>query len=383
MDSFGIKTQIYFGNGALSRLKEIPYRKVLIITDPFVIQSKMIDLITKPLSEGGITYEVFYDVVPDAPLDKISNGVKKFLEYKPEAIVAVGGGSAIDSSKAIREFALKIDPYGEVGLIAIPTTSGTGSEVTSFAVVNDTTAKVKYPLVSERLTAEEAILDAELVKSVPPAITADTGMDVFTHALEAYVSTAHNEFSSALSEKAIEICGVFLLRAYLDGSDMHARQKMHVASCLAGLAFNSASLGITHSMAHQLGALFHIPHGRANAMLLPHIVEFNANINKHSRSQKEYLPSVKRYANIAHILGLSNYNEVMSVRSLVNWIQFMQKEMNIPLTIQEIGTITPDAYFAAVDKMADAALADACTPTNPRVPTKEDIIKIYTKLWSF
>ena len=383
MDSFGIKTQIYFGNGSLSRLKEIPYRKVLVITDPFVAQSKMIDLITGPLQEGKIEYEIFHDVVPDAPVDKISNGVKKFLEYKPEAIVAVGGGSAIDSSKAIREFALKIDHYGEVGLIAVPTTSGTGSEVTSFAVVNDTEAKVKYPLVSESLTADEAILDAELVKSVPPAITADTGMDVFTHALEAYVSTAHNEFSSALAEKAIEICGVFLLRAYLDGNDMHARQKMHVASCLAGLAFNSASLGITHSMAHQLGAIFHIPHGRANAMLLPHIVEFNANINKHSRSQKEYLPSVKRYANIAHILGLSNYNEVMSVRSLVNWIQFMQKEMNIPLTIQEIGTITPDAYFAAVDKMADAALADACTATNPRVPTKEDIIKIYTKLWSF
>ena len=353
------------------------------ITDPFVAQSKMIDLITKPLQEGKIEYDIFHDVVPDAPVEKISNGVKKFLEYKPEAIVAVGGGSAIDSSKAIREFALKINNYGNVGLIAIPTTSGTGSEVTSFAVVNDTDAKVKYPLVSESLTADEAILDAELVKSVPPSITADTGMDVFTHALEAYVSTKHNEFSSALSEKAIEICGVFLLRAYLDGNDMHARQKMHVASCLAGLAFNSASLGITHSMAHQLGALFHIPHGRANAMLLPHIVEFNANINKHSRSQKEYLPSVKRYANIAHILGLSNYNEVMSVRSLVNWIQFMQKEMNIPLTIQEIGTITPDAYFAAVDKMADAALADACTVTNPRVPTKEDIIKIYTKLWSF
>lgn len=367
----------------MSRLKEIPYRKVLVITDPFVVESKMIHLITEPLRESGIQYEIFHDVVPDAPVDKISNGVKKFLEYQPEAIVAVGGGSAIDSSKAIREFSLKINNYGSVGLIAIPTTSGTGSEVTSFAVVNDTEAKIKYPLVSEGLTADEAILDAELVKSVPPSITADTGMDVFTHALEAYVSTDHNEFSSALSEKAIEICGVFLLRAYLDGNDMHARQKMHVASCLAGLAFNSASLGITHSMAHQLGALFHIPHGRANAMLLPHIVEYNANINKHSRSQKEYLPAVKRYANIAHILGLSNYNEVMSVRSLVNWIQFMQKEMNIPLTIQEIGTITPDAYFAAIDKMADAALADACTVTNPRVPSKEDIVKIYTKLWSF
>ena len=150
---------------------------------------------------------------------------------------------------------------------------------------------------------------------------------------------------------------------------MHARQKMHVASCLAGLSFNTAGLGITHSMAHQLGAQFHIPHGRANAMLLPHIVEFNANINKRSRSQKTYLPAVERYASVAHILGLSNYNQVMSVRSLVNWIQFMQKEMNIPI--------------GAIDKMADAALADACTPTNPRTPTKEDIMKIYKKLWSF
>ena len=382
MNTFEMKTVIHFGENALERLKDIPYKRVLIITDPFVVQSKMIDLITEPLTRGGKEYDIFHNVVPDAPVDKIADGVKKFLSFQPEVVVAVGGGSAIDSSKAIREFALKINHYAEVGLIAIPTTSGTGSEVTSFAVVNDTEAKVKYPLVSDSLT-DEAILDAELVKSVPPSITADTGMDVFTHALESYVSIDHNEFSSALAEKSIEICGVFLLRAYLDGSDMHARQKMHVASCLAGLSFNTAGLGITHSMAHQLGAMFHIPHGRANAMLLPHIVEFNANINKHSRSQKEYLPAVKRYANIAHILGLSNYNKVMSVRSLVNWIQFMLKEMNIPLTIQEIGTITPDAYFAAIDKMAEAALADACTPTNPRVPTKEDIIKIYTKLWSF
>ena len=196
-------------------------------------------------------------------------------------------------------------------------------------------------------------------------------------------STTVSNVAAALAEKAMEICGVFLLRAYLDGSDMHARQKMHVASCLAGLSFNAAGLGITHSMAHQLGAIFHIPHGRANAMLLPHIVEFNANINKHSRSQQEYLPAVKRYANISHILGLSNYNKVMSVRSLVNWIQFMQKEMNIPLTIKEMGTISEDEYFAAIDKMANLALADACTTANPRVPTKEDIVKIYKKLWSF
>ena len=165
MNTFEMKTAIHFGDNALDRLKEIPYKRVLIITDPFVVQSKMINLITAPLNSAGIEYDIFHDVVPDAPVDKIAEGVKKFLEYQPEAVVAVGGGSAIDSSKAIREFALKINNYGKVGLIAIPTTSGTGSEVTSFAVVNDTAAHVKYPLISESLTADEAILDAELVRS--------------------------------------------------------------------------------------------------------------------------------------------------------------------------------------------------------------------------
>ena len=225
MKTFEMKTVIHFGDNALDRLAELPYKKVLVITDPFIAKGKMIELITDPLRRGGKEFEVFSDVVPDAPVGKIAEGVKKFLEYQPEVVVAVGGGSAIDSSKAIREFALKINNYGKVGLIAIPTTSGTGSEVTSFAVVNDTDNHVKYPLISDSLTADEAILDAELVKSVPPSITADTGMDVLTHAIESYVSINHNEFSSALAEKSIEICGVFLLRAYLDGGDMHARQK--------------------------------------------------------------------------------------------------------------------------------------------------------------
>lgn len=381
MKTFKLDTVIHYGDNALGRLSEIPYKRVLIITDPFIAKGPMISMITAPLKKGGIEYDIFFDVVPDAPIEKIIVGVKKFLEYEPEAVIAVGGGSAIDSSKSIREFALKANPYGEVGLIAIPTTSGTGSEVTSFAVVNDTKAQIKYPLVSDSLTADEAILDAELVKSVPPSITADTGMDVFTHALEAYVSSDHNEFASALAEKAIEICGVFLLRAYLDGSDTHARQKMHVASCLAGISFNSASLGITHSMAHQLGAQFHIPHGRANAMLLPLIIEFNSDIHTSSKSKKEYDPVVKRYATVAHTLGLSSYNKIMSVRSLVNWVQFMLKEMKIPQHISEIGTITVDQYMSKVSVMADAALADACTVTNPRVPTKEDIMKLYQKLW--
>ena len=381
MKSFDIKTRIYFGDQALDRLAEIPYQKVLVITDPFIAQGDLIELVTGPLRKGNKQFEIFKDVVPDPPIEKISEGVKKMLEYKPDAIVAVGGGSAIDSSKSIREFALRVDNYAEVGLIAIPTTSGTGSEVTSFAVVTDPAEKVKYPLVSYSMMPDEAILDAELVKSVPPAITADTGMDVFTHALEACVSINRSDFSNALAEKAIEICGVFLLRAYLDGNDTHARQKMHSASCLAGLAFNTASLGLNHGMAHQLGATFHIPHGRANAMLLPHIIEFNSDINKHSKSRDTYLPAVKRYATVAQILGLSSYNKIMTVRSLVNWVQFMLKEMYIPLAISQIGTISEEEYFGAIDRMADAALADACTATNPRVPSKDDVIRIYKALW--
>ena len=381
MKSFEIKTKIHFGDQALDRLKELPYKKVLVITDPFVVKSGMIGMIVTPLVEAGIEYDLFQDVVPDPPIEKISLGVKKMLEYRPDAIVAVGGGSAIDSSKSIREFALKVDPYGEVTLIAIPTTSGTGSEVTSFAVVSDPANNRKIPLVSPSLTPEETILDAELVRSVPPAITADTGMDVFTHAIEACVSTNRNEFATALAEKAIEIVGVFLLRAYLDGNDTHARQKMHVASCLAGLAFNSASLGLNHGMAHQLGARFHIPHGRANAMLLPHIIEYNSGINKYSKSQKEYLPAVKKYVNVAHILGVSNYNEVMTVRSLVYWVQCMLNEMNVPLSVSEMGKITREEYMSQVEAMAEAALADACTATNPRVPTKEDVVQMYINLW--
>lgn len=320
--------------------------------------------------------------MPDPPIEKIAVGVQALIAYRPDAIVAVGGGSAIDSAKAIREFASRADAGLQgIALIAIPTTSGTGSEVTSFSVISDPVEQVKYPLVSDSLLPTEAILDAELTRSVPPSITADTGMDVFTHALEAYVSTNNTEFTSALSEKAIEIVGGFLLRAYLDGNDTHARKKMHVASCLAGLAFNSASLGINHSMAHQLGAHFHIPHGRANAMLLPYIIEFNSTINKYSRSRKEYPKQVEKYCTVARTLGVQNFNTITTIRSLVAWTQFMLQEMSIPQSVSKAGVCTEREYFDAIPDMADAALADACTATNPRVPTKEDIIDIYERLW--
>ncbi len=380
MKSFDIRTTIYFGDDALDRLKTIPYNRILIITDPFVAKSGMIQLITMRLSETNKDFDMFSDIVPDPPIEKIAAGVEKLISYGPDAIVTIGGGSAIDSAKAIREFSMKSGKVGQIPLIAIPTTSGTGSEVTSFSVVTDPNAGVKYPLVSDSLLPDEAILDAVLVKSVPPNVTADTGMDVFVHAMEAYVSTANNEFSAALAEKAIEIVGQFLLRSYLDNNDTHARKKMHVASCLAGLAFNSASLGLNHGMAHQLGARFHIPHGRANAMLLPHIIEFNSDINKHSKSRKEYLPAVRKYVNIAKLLGVSNFNEITSVRALTSWCQFMCQEMNIPLSISQLG-IDKREYMNSLDSMAENALTDACTATNPRVPSKAEVIQIYEHLY--
>ena len=381
MKSFDIKTKIYFGDNAMDRVREIPYSRILIITDKFFSGSSMLRIVTQPLSETNKEFRIFNDVVPDPPVEKIVNGVKVVLDYKPDCLIAVGGGSVIDSAKAIREFAVKMETGLNIALIAIPTTSGTGSEVTAFSVITDTANHMKYPLVSDSMLPDEAILDEELVKSVPPNVTADTGMDVLTHAIEAYTSINNNEFSAALAEKAVEICGAFLMRAYLDGNDWHARRKMHVASCLAGLAFNSASLGLNHGMAHQLGANFHIPHGRANAMLLPHVIEYNSGINVHSRMQKQYPKQVEKYVSLARLLGLQNFNTITTVRALVNWVQFMDKEMNIPLSISQMGNITESEYREKIPAMADAALADACTATNPKVPTKADVIEIYEDLW--
>lgn len=379
MNSFDIKTKIYFGENALDRLSDLPYKKALIITDPFVVKSGMLQTITYRLNDSHTEFEVFSDVVPDPPIEKISLGVKAMLQYLPDVVIAIGGGSAIDSAKSIREFATRASNK-QSALIAIPTTSGTGSEVTSFAVVSDPENDIKYPLVSDSLLPTEAILDAELVKSVPASITADTGMDVLTHAIEAYVSTNSNEFSDALAEKAIEICGSYLLRSYLDNNDSHARQKMHVASCLAGLAFNSASLGINHGIAHAIGAKFHIPHGRANAMLLPHVIEYNSGINKHSRSQSQYPKCVEKYVNIAKLLGVNNFNEITTVRALVSWIQFMLKEMNVPMSASQCG-VDRNEYFNSIGAMAQKAVADACTATNPRVPKLEEVIQILEDLY--
>lgn len=381
MKNFEVHTKITFGEQALDRLAELQAEKVMIVSDPFVVTSGLVELVTKRLDRAQIPYTIYKDVIPDPPIEKVIDGVRTVLAEKPSCIVAVGGGSAMDLSKSIRKFAGEIDRDFRPRLICVPTTSGTGSEVTSFAVITDPANNVKIPLSEEDMTPDEAILDADMVKSVPASITADTGMDVMTHAMEAYVSINNNEFSGALAEKAVEICGQFLLRSYASNEDAHARRKMHIASCLAGLAFNSSNLGLNHGMAHQLGAQFHIPHGRANAILLPYIIEYNSGISKNSKSREQYAPCVRKYCNMARILGVANFNEITTIRALVGYVQFMSKEMNIPLNISSLGSISEGEYMSRVEEMAEAALRDGTTAANPRVPTKEEVIALYKRIW--
>jgi alcohol dehydrogenase class IV len=381
MKEFHIGTQIYFGESALDRLSELQFESVIILADPFVVTSGLVEHVTKRLDAAHIRYTLFTDIVPDPPVDKVIAGVAAVLKGHYPCMIAVGGGSAIDTAKAVRKFAGQIEEGYSPRLIAIPTTSGTGSEVTSFAVISNPAEGRKYPLRGDDMLPEEAILDEVLVKSVPAAITADTGMDVMTHAIEAYVSTNNNEFSGALAEKSVEICGQFLIRSYSDNNDSHARRKMHIAACLAGIAFNSASLGLVHGMAHQLGAHLHIPHGRSCALLLPSLIEYNSGITTSSRSQAEYPSCVRKYCNMARILGVSNFNEITTVRALISYIHFLSQEMHMPARVSEAVNMTQEEYFSHIEAMAEGALADGCTATNPRVPTKAEIMEIYKSIW--
>ena len=378
MYKISYKTELHVGKGALQQLSHYKNEHILVVADPFLKTSGTLDAILANFDDNN-DIVVFTDIVPDPPIETVVAGIKSAGDKPISIVLSIGGGSAIDASKAMYYFAKKQGAFSEAILITIPTTSGTGSEVTSFSVITDAERGTKYPLVTKEILPDVAILDADLVLSLPGNITADTGMDVLTHAIEAYVSTKATDFSDALAEKAIKLVFEYLPKAYKNGQDVEAREKMHAASTLAGMAFNTASLGINHSLAHAAGAKFHVPHGRLNSILMPHVIQYNAGIEFNNRNRQATDKTVaSRYQDIAKLLGCSASSPVSGVRQLVEAIKKLQRKLEMPTSLREYG-VKADAFAQYKVEISEAALHDGCTPTNPRVPTAEELLKVLEK----
>jgi len=351
-----------------------------------------------------VNSEIFDQVEPDPTVDTVTEGVKAAENFKPDVIIALGGGSVIDAAKAIwlfyehpetefndlrmkfMDIRKRVFKYPSLGnkakLVAIPTTSGTGSEVTSFTVITDPRNKTKYPLADYEMTPDIAIIDPEFVVSVPAQVTADTGMDVLTHAIEAYVSVMASDYTDALAMKAIQLVFEYLPKVYLDGNNENYREKMHNASCIAGMAFTNAFLGINHSLAHKLGGEYHIPHGRANAIMLPHVIKYNASLpTKFVAFPKyEHYIADEKYAEIARHLGLSCNTIEEGIDSLITAIMDLMNKLGMPLTIKECG-VSKDQYMQDLDELADKAFEDQCTTANPRLPLVSELKDIYLRAY--
>lgn len=369
MQEFILNTHIYMGKEGLDELLD-GVEKAFIVTDKFLHDSGMVKYLTEPMEKHHVAYEIFSEVKPDPDIATVTRGIGKMQDFQPQILFALGGGSPIDAAKAINWLSVKGGLSEKIKFVAVPTTSGTGSEVSMFSVISDPDKSAKYPLVSKELLPDAAILDAELVKSVPPSVTADTGIDVLTHAIEAFVSLNANDFTDAAAEKAMKLVRGNLMKVYKNPDDMEARQKMHHASCLAGLAFSNAGLGLNHGMAHTLGAHFHIPHGRANGILLPYVMAFNAGCHD------KLTPVAKRYARIARVLRLEGPSIRQSAFSVIRTTRQYIKQLHIPDTIESAGVSRED-FEGALEEMAQAAYADACTRTNPRECSVEEIKEVF------
>ncbi|WP_122646067.1 1-propanol dehydrogenase PduQ [Enterococcus mediterraneensis] len=376
MEKINFPTEIWVGNDALCELEQIKNKRVFIVADPFLVHSGVIDQVLQNLAKNDCY--VFSDIVPDPPIDKVISGIQVMDEFHAEVIIAVGGGSAIDAAKAMNFFGKRTLQTEIEQFIAIPTTSGTGSEVTNFSVITIPEKEIKVPLVKNELQPDIALLDTTLVMSVPPKITADTGMDVLTHVIEAYVSSQSNVVADALCEKTVRLVFDYLERAYIDGSDQEAREKMHLASCLAGMAFNLTSLGLNHGIAHAAGALLHVPHGRINAILLPSVIEFNGSLESFDITENE---TAKRYMMLANCVdsATSTKNPRIGIQRLVRNIKQLRKKLDMPETLTEHG-ISKNEIEKNKYAICSGALSDGCTNTNPRKATISDIEKIINEI---
>lgn len=357
MEQFAVKPVITFGTGALAALEELPGERVLVITDGFLAKSGLLDKVLAHLK--GRTVEIFDQVVPDPPIDLVAKGARALADFKPRTVVAFGGGSPMDCAKAMAHFSTIRPP-----LWAIPTTAGTGSEVTSFAVLTDPVRGIKYPLVDDELLPDQAILDPALLAGVPPAVTADTGMDVLTHAAEAYVAKGASPYSDALAEKAFTLAWENLRPAWESQGESRAKRQMLLASNLAGMAFNAAGLGLCHSLAHALGGKFHVPHGRLNALIFPHVLRFNA-------AGKE---AAAKYGQLARLCGLAP-----NPRALAAGWNRLRSQLKLPDRLTACGVETRQLH-AALDELTAAALGDLCAPANPRSASAEDVKALLKEL---
>lgn len=352
MEIFALRPKIYMGEHALTALEGLRGKRVLIVTDDFLAhKSGLLEGVRSHLRD--CTVECFTQVKPDPSLRLVAEGVRVLRAFGPEAVVAFGGGSPIDCAKAMCHYAGGSRPV----FYAVPTTAGTGSEVTSFAVLTDTDQGVKYPVVDDALLPDVAILDASLLAGVPPAVTADTGMDVLTHASEAYVALNATAFTDAMAEKSFALAYKHLPAAYR--GDGTAKEYMLLASCLAGVAFNAAGLGINHGLAHSLGGRYHVPHGRLNAILLPAVIRFNTEGSASTPGEK--------YAVLAKLCGLSP-----SARGLASALGRLRQSLGMPGKLSACG-VDGKTVQADLDAITAAALSDVCTPGNPRIPSASDL----------
>lgn len=374
---FTLPRDLYAGSDAIEELKVLKGRKRAIICTGggSMRRGGFLQHVEKVCQDAGLETKVFEGIQPDPSIESVYDGAKMMREFEPDVIIAIGGGSPIDAAKAMWVFYehpeltfddIK-DPFSIPQLrnkaifVAIPSTSGTASEVTAFSVITDYSTGIKYPLADFNLTPDIAVLDTNVPETMPYKLAAHTGMDALTHATEAYVSKFANGFTDPLAKQAVS--DIFDCLAESCAGDKEARAKMHIAQCLAGMAFSNALLGITHSLAHKIGAIFHIPHGCCNAILLPYVIQFNKKV------------CLARYADLARAAGIPGRTDAQLVVNYEKAIQAMNKELGIANSFQEHG-VTEEMYLEHKDAIAHNAVLDACTPENPREVDDELMGKI-------